>query len=342
MKHNCIGAIHIHSTYSDGTKDVEYIIRQAKKTGLKWIILTDHNNLDAKKHEGIHDGVYVIAGCEITPPTANHLLAIGVDDVIDFEIGEKKYIEEVHKQGGICFPAHPDESIHRDNRQSPLRWQDWSIDTFDGLEIWNYLTDWTDSFSVNKSALLQYLNRHRKVSGPTKNVLAWWDRLNNKKEEIVPAIGGIDAHAFKIKKKYCPVKISDYKDFFLAVNNLLILDEPISRDFSEAKKQITDAIKNSNNIIINRKVCKNTNIEFYAATKEKKAFSGEILHGGMYSKLVLNLPQKATVRVIHNGVLVYEKETKILEYDNLDKGKYRIEVFKNGIPWIFTNPVKII
>jgi len=26
----------------------------------------------------------------------------------------------------------------------------------------------------------------------------------------------------------------------------------------------------------------------------------------------------------------------------LDKGKYRIEVFKNGIPWIFTNPVKIV
>ena len=64
MKHNYIGAMHIHSKYSDGTKDIDYIISQAKKAGLKWIIITEHNNLDAKKHEGFYGDLCVVVGTE--------------------------------------------------------------------------------------------------------------------------------------------------------------------------------------------------------------------------------------------------------------------------------------
>ena len=342
MKHSYLGAIHIHSKYSDGRKDVGFIIKKAAQAGLKWIIITDHNNLKAKEHEGFHNGVCVIAGSEITPPTANHLLAFGINEPIDYEIGAKNYIDEVHKQGGICFVAHPDESINRDNKQSPLRWEDWSIDTFDGLEIWNYLTDWTDRYSVHKSVTWQFLFRHKNATGPTKNVLAWWDRLNLSKDYIVPALGGIDAHAFGFRKLNAPFRISDYYDFFMALNNVLYLDEPLSNDFDEAKSQIISAIKSASMTLINRKVSKNTNIEYYVSDKEKRIYSGESGVVGNYAKIIFKIPQKATVRLIHNGVIIYERETKILEYDNVQNGKYRIEVYKNSTPWIFTNPIKII
>ncbi|MCR4881233.1 MAG: CehA/McbA family metallohydrolase [bacterium] len=341
MKYSYLGALHVHSTYSDGRKDVDYIVKQAAKAGLKWVIITDHNSLEALTHEGFHNGVCVIAGCEITPPTANHLLAFDIKEPIDYEIGVKNYIDEVHKQGGMCFVAHPDESIHRQNKQAPLRWEDWSIDTFDGIEIWNYLTDWTDRYAINKSLLFQFLFRHRHATGPTKNTLAWWDRLNIQKDEIVPAIGGDDSHAFVFKKFNVKFKIADYYDSFSSLNQILYLDVPLSSDFSEAREQILSAIKSANSIIINRQVCKNTNIEYYVLNKNKKTYSGETSTIGSYSRLVFRIPQKAVVRLIHNGVLVYEHETKILEYDNLESGKYRIEVYKDGCPWIFTNPIKV-
>ena len=342
MKHSYLGALHIHTTYSDGTKDVDYVIKQAAKAGLKWIIITDHNTHKPLAHEGFHNGVCVIAGCEITPQKANHLLAFGTTEDISEEIGERNYIDEVHKQNGICFAAHPDESIHRDNRQTPLRWEDWSIDTIDGLEIWNYLTDWTDNYSINKNKLLQYLNRHNMPKGPTKNVLAWWDRLNNKKEHLVPAIGGMDAHAFRIGRHGFWVKISDYYDFFTALNNVVLLDKPLSSDFKEAKEQIINALKNANNIIINRKVINKTNVDFYIQNKGQKYYVGEIAELDNYTKLVAKLPCNALIRLIHNGVLIYETTSKVLEYDRLEQGKYRLEIYRNNKPWIFTNPIKVV
>ncbi len=342
MKHNYLGALHIHSTYSDGSKDVDFIVKQAAKAGLKWIILTDHNTLKPMIHEGYQYGVCVIAGTEITPRYSNHLLAFGIKEEISEEIGERNYIEEVHKQNGICFVAHPDESIHRENKQKPLRWEDWSIDTFDGLEIWNYLTDWTDNYSIKKSKMLQYFNRHKISKGPTKNVLAWWDRLNNSKSDIVPAIGGLDAHSFRIGRHGFLVKISDYYDFFNALNNIVYLNEPLSNNFEKAKEQILCAFKNANCSLINRKISPKINYEFYVDNKEKKTYQGEIAMIGRYSKIIAKLPKKATLRLIKDGVLIYENETKILEFDKLDIGKYRIEVYHKNIPWIFSNPIKVI
>lgn len=342
MKYNYLGAMHIHSKYSDGTKDIEYIISQAKKAGLKWIIVTEHNNLDAKKHEGFYGDLCVIVGTEISPEKGNHLLAFNTKELINENIGSRNFIDEVHNQGGFCIPAHADESISRDNRHRPLRWDDWSINTFDGLEIWNYLTDWTDKYSVHKSTLLQYLNRHKIVTGPTKDILAWWDRLNNSKDNVFPAVAGCDAHAFSYGKYGINVKVSDYYDFFSAVNNMLILDEPLSKTYGIAKEQILNAIKAGNNVIVNRKITKNTDIEFSIVNKDEKAFSGESKQYGKYAYVNVKLPKKATIRLIHNGLLIYEAESKVLKYDKLDIGKYRVEVYYKGRPWIFTNPIKLV
>lgn len=337
-----LGALHIHSKYSDGGKSIEAIIKEAQKADLKWIIITDHNSLKAKEHEGYYGNLCVIAGTEITPKFSNHLLAFGTSEVINENIGEINYIDEVHKQGGICFPAHPDEYIRRENKHRPLRWNDWSIDTFDGLEIWNYLTDWTDNYSTKKSKIFQYLFRHEMPKGPTRNLLAWWDRLNNKKMHIVSAIGGLDAHGFSFFRHVFNIRIADYKDYFTSVNNLLLLDEPLSENFDEAKKQIFDALKHGNNIILNRKISKNTNVEFYIDSGLQQAYVGKNINLSEVNNLVVKIPRKAKIKIIHNGVCVFENKSKIIHFDNLSIGKYRIEVYYKNRPWIYSNPINII
>lgn len=111
------GAIHIHSTFSDGTGDILEIVSAAKKAGLSWIVVTDHNNLDIQ--EGIYSGIYVLKGEEISPPYDNHYLAFGIDEVVQPSENPEFYVQQVRNLGGFGFAAHPDESDVRKTKQSP-------------------------------------------------------------------------------------------------------------------------------------------------------------------------------------------------------------------------------
>ena len=107
------GAIHIHTLKSDGCGDIESITKAAKKAGLSWIIITDHNYYD--NEEGIYNGVYVIKGEEISPKKENHYLALGINNQIELNDNPQTYIDEVRKQNGFGFAAHPDECVERKN-----------------------------------------------------------------------------------------------------------------------------------------------------------------------------------------------------------------------------------
>jgi len=60
--------LHLHSTYSDGTKSPEWVVQHAASNGAELIALTDHDTLagvaDAKA-EGHRCGLEVVAGVEI-------------------------------------------------------------------------------------------------------------------------------------------------------------------------------------------------------------------------------------------------------------------------------------
>jgi len=75
------GVVHVHTTLSDGAATPDEVIAAARAAGLKFVVITDHNNLDAKKWEGYHDGVLVIVGTEVST-TAGHVLGLGIEDPV--------------------------------------------------------------------------------------------------------------------------------------------------------------------------------------------------------------------------------------------------------------------
>ncbi|HEX6738539.1 MAG TPA: PHP domain-containing protein, partial [Vicinamibacteria bacterium] len=75
------GAVHVHTTLSDGGGGPEEVAAAARRAGLAFVALTDHNNVDAKPFEGYHEGVLVLVGSEIST-TAGHLLALGIADPV--------------------------------------------------------------------------------------------------------------------------------------------------------------------------------------------------------------------------------------------------------------------
>lgn len=337
------GAIHIHTDYSDGTRDIKHVAKMAKKAGLSWVVITDHNNLAGMEEEGFYDGVAVIVGSEISPDHGDHYLALDIKEEISCETSAQEYVDKVNEQGGFGFIAHPHENKNRQNKYPPLSWWDWETKNFTGLEIWNHLSDWVDNYE-DKNCVPHYFFREHILKGPHSKVLNWWDKLNLENDHIVPAIGGCDVHC--LVKKYLgfiEVKAFPYDDSFKRVSNMLYFEEELpDDDFEETKKCILDALKYGKNTIINRTWNKNGKTPlFYIQNAEKRVYSGGSLNLDDKTQLCVRLPRESKVRIIYDGQLVWEYETDYLDFDKLDKGKYRIEAYYKDKPYFFTNPIRI-
>ncbi len=337
------GALHIHSSYSDGSGSIDEIASAAKKAGLDFIIIHDHNCLKGLEEgqEGFYKGVAVIFGEEISPDDGDHYLAFDIKTPISHETKPEEFIAEVKQQGGFGFIAHPDESPQRKNSYKPLRWSNWDIKGFDGLEIWNHLSDWVDVYSP-ATAVRDYFLRDRVIKGPSADVLQWWDRLNTENEEIVPSVGGVDAHALKFRYYGLDFMIFPYEYTFKTVTNHIILEKELSKDFEEAKNQIHEALKSGKNFIANCVWNKGKlNIPFWIEDNDLRVYCGSNADISQDAKIIVKLPQKGLINILCNGKLIYSSEDKEAVLKVKDSGKYRAEVYYKGKPWIFTNPVKV-
>ena len=58
---------------------------------------------------------------------------------------------------------------------------------------------------------------------------------------------------------------------------------------------------------------------------------------GVY--ITINLPGRATIRMIHNGSIVAEKKDKSLLHKPTTDGSYRVEIYLDNKPWIFSNQI---
>lgn len=318
---NYLGAIHIHTKLSDGTGDINSISKAAKKAGLHWIIITDHNNFDIE--EGFYNGVCVIKGEEISPCTSNHYIALGIKNLINPSDDTQKFVDEVRAQGGFGFAAHPDEADNRKNKAHPIKWTDKSVIP-DGIEIWNWFSDWADDYDESNifKIAYSYFFRHKLIQGPHKETLKWWDELNKNSEHIIPAIAGVDAHALQISKYIIPIKIFPYKDCFKTLTNIIPLKNKPPEDFEEQKNLILSSIKNGNNIMINRHIKKDIPLIYI----ENKL-------------IVVKLSTKAQIKIIQNGTPIHSEINDNLKFPIQEKTKYRVEVYLKNQPWIFSNKI---
>ena len=339
QKYSYNGAVHIHSSCSDGTGDIELISKSAKSAGLSWIIITDHNNFELE--EGIINDITVIKGEEISSESQNHYLALGIKECINPSDDIKKSIDTVKSQNGFGFAAHPDESDNRPNNYKSIKWSDKNIIP-DGIEIWNWFSQWADNYNSKNILTVahSFFLKNRLVTLPIRETLNWWDKLNNEKEQIVPAIGGIDAHALKNNSYIIPVTVFPYEFLFKTITNQIFLDEPLNDDFHARKEQILNALKLGKNLIFNRQTG-NKPPEFYVTTNTEYGQSGDLVNLDFNTYLHFNCHKKAQIKIFRNGSEFAEFHTdkttlKITEY-----GKYRLEAEINGFGYAYSNPITV-
>lgn len=338
-KYNSIGAIHIHSVYSDGTGDIESISKAAKNAGLDWIIVTDHNSFEIE--EGIYNGVYVIKGEEISPKDENHYLALGINKYIQPNVNAKHNIEAVKLNGGFGFAAHADESDYRRNSHQPIKWTNKNI-TPDGVEIWNWFSEWADNLNNRNifSLAYAYLFKHNLVKEANATTIKWWDKLNNTSDKIIPAIGGIDAHALKIKGYVIPVTIFPYQDMFKTIVNVISSNKPFAKDFKTRKTQILEAIKTGRNLIINRVVSKEIPI-FKISNQNQTATNGESISLDNETLLNVQTKKKGSIKIFHNGKEIKSVISNSIKMLLNEVGKYRVEIKFGKRGFAYSNPILV-
>lgn len=338
------GALHIHTIYSDGTGTVEHVVAAARKAGLRWIIITDHNTLDHRPHEGWHDDVLVIAGQEITPDH-NHFLALNVDAVIDHSAPPQDFIDQVYARGGFGIIAHPDERV-ANSFKDIYRWDDWHVDGPReragrpvGIELWNVMSDWGEHLTPRTKELLFFLP-HMGLSGPTPDVLAWWDRLNVAGRRTF-GVGGVDVHAFKRRAPWGEVEVFPYEWMFRTLTNYVLLDAPLAPDAHAAMHQVYGALAQGRSYFVNRLDGDCPALVFHAARGAEQWGIGASpgLRDGPLT-VVADTHADADVRLIRNGRIA-AKGLRALRQTITKPGVYRLEGYRKGRPWLYTNPMYI-
>lgn len=123
--------LHIHTNYSDGEGDFDFLVEQALNRDYKYIAITDHNTMQGYTESKLANSPILIPGVEFDVWCGYvfmHLLAYGVDknnenlkkffaknkkdatNVIPRLFSKrniKELIDTIHEAGGIAVLAHP-------------------------------------------------------------------------------------------------------------------------------------------------------------------------------------------------------------------------------------------
>lgn len=352
-----VGAIHIHSVYSDGTGKIEDIAKAAYDSDLDFIMMTDHNTLKPKLdgYEKWLNNIMVIIGYEVNDmDNKNHYLTFGMDEVIgsyqelaNGELGcklaAKDYVKQIKEKGGIGFLAHPDEERSHLPEHPSYPWVEETED-YTGIEIWNHMSEWIEGMNEN-NRFDRFLHPLKSIISPSKKTLARWDEAS--KNRHVTGISGVDAHALKQNVLgFFEVEIFPYKVLFKSIRTHVLTPKQISKnnhkDFTADKKQILEALRTGKCFSSNYYHGNAKGFRFYADHKGTTFTSGDTI-GSNGDKVIFRAlaPKECTIRLIHNGCPVNEKNGMEGTWDTNEKGVYRVECWIGDKGWIFSNHIRV-
>lgn len=340
--HEVVGAIHIHSDYSDGTRSIPEIARIARSVGLDYLLFADHRTLKSLQDglEGWYGNTLALIGYEINDRNnINHYLAFGLKKVLDPDLEAPEYVRGVKQAGGIGFIAHPDEMRDAFPEHPPYPWTHWEVEEYDGIEIWNHSSEWLERLTpYNK--YISIIRPRSALNGPPEATLKRWDRLNQKR--CVPGIGGIDAHSYPYKWGPFTFKIFPYKILCQAIRTHFLLSRELPRDVEQAKSLIFDALTRARGFISNYRWGDARGFRFFARHGEDTYYMGDSISDSDIVEFVVLSPLRGTIILKRNGEPIGSIKGRNFLFRSDKKGAYRVEVTRRGKVWVFSNHIRVL
>ena len=324
------GALHIHTTYShDAHGTFEDVIRVANAQGLDYVILTEHNNLQALRdgRQGWYGGTLALIGMEVSARDG-HYLALNVTQEIDREtLTTQQVINEVNRQGGFGFIAHPYF------KKAP--WKDWVVTGFTGIEVYNVAHD---SLDENRARLIAWtftvppdifwLSLLDRPYDPLRT----WDQLIARRGRTV-GIGGTDAHEFHLMGlKFAPYEIM----FRFVRTHVLIPSDTLT------KEGVDDALRAGHAYIAIELATEVKDFVFMAENgKQVLGIMGDEVTLQPHQKLTAVLPAVADLTLFRDGEAVDHTIGQGWQVPVTEPGVYRLEATRHTKPWIISNPIYV-
>lgn len=343
-----VGALHIHSVFSDGTGKVEEIHEFAREVDLDFIFLTDHNTMRALTdgYEKYIGNTLLLVGCEINDKeNKNHYLALGISEAVSTRLPVEEYVKKVKELGGIGFIAHPHEKRDRFDNHPAYPWNAWHVKDFDGIEIWNHMSEWMESLT-EENKYNHLIHPLKTIVSPDTETLKVWDELNL--ERKVVGVGGVDAHAHQVNLLgIWDFEIFPYKVLFKSIRTHILSDQILGRSndtesLKYDKSLILKALKAGRCFVSNFSVGDAGGFRFYAESDAGVFQMGDTVKSHKNCTLKISVPNNDTkIKIIYNGAIIKEYNNNLLEMDVEKKGVYRVEVSLEDKAWIFSNHIRI-
>lgn len=334
----CVGVVHLHSTYSDGSGRIPDILDAARQTETDFVVLTDHDTAAARREgwEGRHQGVTLAVGIEVTPPSTGHCLVLGMDYTLGFaRMREKEYLDRIVEGGGFAIVPHPAGKLKRSLLIRQVPWREWWHPAVKGLEIWSYMHDWIDKLHAFRlHEIYDFWRRpHERIRGPAPRLLRLWDHLCRRRRYA--ACAGIDCHARQLPLTH--MVVFPYADMFRTLRVHLFIEEGRA---PATPSEIVHALREGSGFVS------------YDCLSDARGtiFDGEsrrgdrLLMGREYRfeapvRLRAAAPRPADLRLLCNGRPMRETHGRDLDFTATEAGAYRLEGYLDGQAWLFTNPI---
>ncbi len=324
------GAMHIHTTRSDGAGTPEEVARAAAEAGLGFVVITDHNTDAARSIAGYRDGVLVLVGAELSTHQG-HLLGLGMRPLAFPPAADaRNALDDVHHLGGAAFAAHPTSP------RGDLEWRGWALPGGWGLEVLNLDSQWRQA---SWPALLGGLAAYpfdpayaiANVLDRPAAAIARWDALLRRRDAA--GLAGVDAHGFP-----------SYGSLFRALRNYVVLEAPLSGETARDAAAVHGALARGRSYMAVDAIAPAGGFFFHAVRGGGTWRMGDTVAPG--PGLVLRaggrLPRGARVELYRNGERIAARAGGV-EAAARGPGAYRAEVRVPGwdVPWVLSNPIYV-
>jgi hypothetical protein len=346
------GAIHVHTTNSDGSGTPDDVAKAAARAGLSFVVLTDHGDAtrvpDSPRYR---DGVLVIDAVEVSTD-GGHVVALDLPRSPYPLRGEPgDVLEDLARLGAMAIVAHPT------SRKADLRWRDTGR-PYDGIEWLNGDSEWRDDRASSLArVLLTYWFRAPEslaliLDRPTE-ALAMWDRATQTREVV--GLGGSDAHA-KIggdldhggpAALYLPSYEQSFRTFSIGLPGVTM-----SKDAATDARAVIVAIRSGRVFTAIDAFASRARLSFTAEGEGVHATMGDRVPEGQPLTLRAEIAAgdlSPTLTLYRNGAVAKTAIGTVLEHQaDGAPAVYRVEATlpeRGGdppsMPWLVSNPIYV-
>jgi hypothetical protein len=325
---------------------VPEIARAGEANGLDFVLLTDHDTLEARDRgeEGWHGKVLLLVGEEVSPRGQDHFLAFGLERPIDHRgMTAAQILDAVERAGGFGFAAHPfsrgSERFRRAGRGMP--WTDLDADALAGIEVWSLVTDSAERVNSIRE-LLQFVARpERFVDSPPERNLREWDRLGAVRR--CAGIGGIDAHQIGIRiGGRVPLRLMAYRRSFRFLRTHVLAERPLSGQLDEDRDAVFGGLRTGHAYLAMDSLAPARGFGFTAEGAGAPRMGSEA-PAALFT-LRTRVPRPAGLRLLRDGREIASATAATeLAHDVAEPGVYRVEARLHAHgrerTWILSNPI---